>query len=127
MFANLLHTTDVKDNVIRIRRLINLVLLLQKNSPACSCVDCEQSCPEPPPPPPLPQPFTIFGYDGYEVTMTIIFVCGSCLFLLLVMCFSQRKRIGKKFNSVYITSKIYFCLKLKRSNRILAKFVIGTN
>ncbi|XP_032685045.1 NPC intracellular cholesterol transporter 1 isoform X2 [Odontomachus brunneus] len=66
---------------------------LNKHIPACSCVDCEQSCPVPPPPPPLPQPFLILGYDGYEVVMTVIFVCGSCLFLLLVMCFSQRKRI----------------------------------
>ncbi|KAH0955249.1 hypothetical protein HN011_012453 [Eciton burchellii] len=66
---------------------------LDKKTPACSCVDCEQSCPVPPPAPPLPKPFSIFGYDGYEVTMTIIFICGSCLFLLLVVCFSQRKRI----------------------------------
>ncbi|EFN66499.1 Niemann-Pick C1 protein [Camponotus floridanus] len=67
---------------------------LNKNTPACSCVDCEQSCPTPPPVPPLPKPFSIFGYDGYQVIMTIIFVCGTCLFLLLVMCFSHRKRIG---------------------------------
>ncbi|XP_011329204.1 NPC intracellular cholesterol transporter 1 isoform X4 [Ooceraea biroi] len=67
---------------------------LNKNTPACSCVDCEQSCPVPPPAPPLPKPFSILGYDGYEVTMTIIFICGSCIFLLLMMCFSQRKRIG---------------------------------
>ncbi|XP_070150213.1 NPC intracellular cholesterol transporter 1 isoform X4 [Polyergus mexicanus] len=67
---------------------------LNKNTPACSCVDCEQSCPIPPPVPPLPKPFSIFGYDGYEVIMTIIFVCGTCLFLLLMMCFSHRKRIG---------------------------------
>ncbi|XP_011630043.1 NPC intracellular cholesterol transporter 1-like [Pogonomyrmex barbatus] len=66
---------------------------LNKNIPACSCVDCEQSCPIPPPMPPLPKPFSIFGYDGYEVIMTIIFICGSCLFLLLMMCFSHRKRI----------------------------------
>lgn len=66
---------------------------LNKNTPACSCVDCEQSCPTPPPVPPLPKPFSIFGYDGYQVIMTIIFVCGTCLFLLLVMCFSHRKRI----------------------------------
>ncbi|KAL6430199.1 hypothetical protein ACFW04_007740 [Cataglyphis niger] len=66
---------------------------LNKNTPACSCVDCEQSCPIPPPVPPLPNPFSIFGYDGYEVIMTIIFVCGTCLFLLLLMCFSHRKRI----------------------------------
>ncbi|XP_011704595.1 PREDICTED: Niemann-Pick C1 protein isoform X2 [Wasmannia auropunctata] len=67
---------------------------LNKNTPACSCVDCEQSCPVPPPMPPLPKPFSIFSYDGYEVIMTIIFICGSCLFLLLMMCFSHRKRIG---------------------------------
>ncbi|XP_077267700.1 Niemann-Pick type C-1a isoform X4 [Temnothorax americanus] len=67
---------------------------LNKNTPACSCVDCEQSCPVPPPMPPLPKPFSIFGYDGYEVIMTIIFICGTCLFLLLMMCFSHRKRIG---------------------------------
>ncbi|XP_020285884.1 Niemann-Pick C1 protein isoform X4 [Pseudomyrmex gracilis] len=67
---------------------------LNKNTPACSCVDCEQSCPVPPPAPPLPQPFLVFGYDGYEVIMTIIFVCGTCLFLFLVVCFSHRKRIG---------------------------------
>ncbi|XP_029677101.1 NPC intracellular cholesterol transporter 1 isoform X4 [Formica exsecta] len=67
---------------------------LNKNTPACSCVDCEQSCPIPPPVPPLPKLFSIFGYDGYEVIMTIIFVCGTCLFLLLMMCFSHRKRIG---------------------------------
>ncbi|XP_077267698.1 Niemann-Pick type C-1a isoform X2 [Temnothorax americanus] len=66
---------------------------LNKNTPACSCVDCEQSCPVPPPMPPLPKPFSIFGYDGYEVIMTIIFICGTCLFLLLMMCFSHRKRI----------------------------------
>ncbi|XP_020285882.1 Niemann-Pick C1 protein isoform X2 [Pseudomyrmex gracilis] len=66
---------------------------LNKNTPACSCVDCEQSCPVPPPAPPLPQPFLVFGYDGYEVIMTIIFVCGTCLFLFLVVCFSHRKRI----------------------------------
>ncbi|XP_067212878.1 NPC intracellular cholesterol transporter 1 isoform X4 [Linepithema humile] len=67
---------------------------LNEYAPACSCVDCEQSCPIPPPPPPLPKPFSIFGYDGYEVTMTIMFVCGTCLFLLLIACFSHRKRIG---------------------------------
>ncbi|XP_076647922.1 Niemann-Pick type C-1a isoform X2 [Halictus rubicundus] len=66
---------------------------LNKNTPACSCVDCEESCPVPPPMPPLPNPFTIFGYDGYAVTMIIVYVCGSVLFILSIVCFSNRKQI----------------------------------
>ncbi|XP_060815207.1 NPC intracellular cholesterol transporter 1 isoform X5 [Bombus pascuorum] len=67
---------------------------LNKNTPACSCVDCEASCPVPPSPPPLPTPFTIFGYDGYAVMMIITFVCGSALFILSIVCFNNRKQIG---------------------------------
>ncbi|KAG7205223.1 hypothetical protein KM043_018307 [Ampulex compressa] len=67
---------------------------LNKNTPACSCVDCEQSCAAPPPAPPLPEPFSILGYDGYAVTMIIVFICGSSFFTLLVACFSNRKQIG---------------------------------
>ena len=68
---------------------------VQPNIPACSCVDCEESCPVPPALPPLPQPFTLIGYDGYAVMMTIIFIGGSTLFLLSIFCFSNSKRIGK--------------------------------
>ncbi|XP_043798888.1 NPC intracellular cholesterol transporter 1 isoform X6 [Apis laboriosa] len=66
---------------------------LNKNTPACSCVDCEASCPVPPPIPPLPRPSTIFGYDSYAVIMIITFVCGSTLFILSIVCFSNRKQI----------------------------------
>ncbi|KOX79311.1 Niemann-Pick C1 protein [Melipona quadrifasciata] len=66
---------------------------LNKNTPACSCVDCEGSCPVPPPAPPLPRPFTIFGCDGYAVVMIITFVCGSVLFILSTVCFNNRKQI----------------------------------
>ncbi|XP_053981855.1 NPC intracellular cholesterol transporter 1 isoform X2 [Hylaeus volcanicus] len=66
---------------------------LNKNTPACSCVDCEASCPVPPPLPPLPEPFTILNYDGYSVVMLIIFLCGSSLFLLSIVCFSNRQQI----------------------------------
>ncbi|XP_076291600.1 Niemann-Pick type C-1a isoform X2 [Lasioglossum baleicum] len=66
---------------------------LNKNTPACSCVDCEESCPVAPPMPPLPNPFTIFGYDGYAVTMIIVYICGSVLFILSIVCFSNRKQI----------------------------------
>ncbi|XP_012153839.1 Niemann-Pick type C-1a isoform X5 [Megachile rotundata] len=67
---------------------------LNKNTPACSCVDCEGSCPVPPPAPPLPKPFTIIGYDGYAVVMIITFICGTALFILSIVCFSNRRKIG---------------------------------
>ncbi|XP_015113278.1 NPC intracellular cholesterol transporter 1 isoform X2 [Diachasma alloeum] len=60
---------------------------------ACSCVDCEASCPVPPPAPLPPQPFSLIGYDGYAVTMIIIFILGTSLFLLSIVCFSNRKTI----------------------------------
>ncbi|XP_012258607.2 NPC intracellular cholesterol transporter 1 isoform X2 [Athalia rosae] len=66
---------------------------LRADTEACSCVDCEESCPVPPPLPPLPEAFTIFNYDGYAVTMIIIFICGSTLFILAVVCFSNRMQI----------------------------------
>nr|XP_033342938.1 NPC intracellular cholesterol transporter 1 isoform X2 [Megalopta genalis] len=66
---------------------------LNKNEPACSCLDCEESCPVPPPMPPLPNPFTMYGYDGYAVTMIIVYICGSVLFMLSIVCFSNRKQI----------------------------------
>ncbi|XP_043485324.1 NPC intracellular cholesterol transporter 1 isoform X2 [Leptopilina heterotoma] len=66
---------------------------LDSKSPACSCVDCEASCPVPPPPPPRAKPFTLAGFDGYGVIMIIIFISGSTLFLLSIICFSNRKQI----------------------------------
>ncbi|XP_044592078.1 NPC intracellular cholesterol transporter 1 isoform X2 [Cotesia glomerata] len=66
---------------------------LNEKSPACSCVDCESSCPVPPPAPPLPKPFKLIGYDGIAVIMTIIFISGSSLFLMSIICFSNRKQI----------------------------------
>uniref|UniRef100_A0A8C2EMH6 NPC1 like intracellular cholesterol transporter 1 n=1 Tax=Cyprinus carpio TaxID=7962 RepID=A0A8C2EMH6_CYPCA len=48
---------------------------------ACSCQDCEQSCPAVPQPPPLPEPFMIGRLDGVLVICIIVF---SCIFLLLI-------------------------------------------
>ncbi|XP_030752069.1 NPC intracellular cholesterol transporter 1 isoform X3 [Sitophilus oryzae] len=57
---------------------------LDANTPACSCVDCEASCPVPPPQPPKPAPFVIVGFNGLAFLMTVVFVIGSVLFLLAV-------------------------------------------
>ena len=70
-----------------------IMFSVQPKTPACSCVDCEESCPVPPALPPPPQPFTLKGYDGCAVIMTIIFIGGSTLFVLSIFSFS--KRIGK--------------------------------
>ncbi|XP_014211184.1 Niemann-Pick C1 protein isoform X2 [Copidosoma floridanum] len=67
---------------------------LNAKSPACSCVDCEDSCPAPPPMPPPPQPFTIAGQDGYVLVMLIVFICGTATFVMSLVCFSNRKEIG---------------------------------
>lgn len=68
----------------------------QANTPACSCIDCEASCPKPEPPKPTPVPFSIGGLDGYAVVMLIVFVVGTFLFLVGV-CMSSRKSMGKFF------------------------------
>ncbi|KAK9709012.1 Niemann-Pick C1 N terminus [Popillia japonica] len=57
---------------------------LDENTPACSCVDCESSCPAPQPVPPPPGPFKIMGCDGYAVIMLCVFLIGSGLFLFAV-------------------------------------------
>ncbi|XP_019872017.2 NPC intracellular cholesterol transporter 1 isoform X2 [Aethina tumida] len=60
------------------------------SSPACSCVDCESSCPVPPPQPPKPEPFNIAGFDGYSFLMVVLFLVGSLMFLLSVYACSTR-------------------------------------
>ncbi|XP_018568156.1 Niemann-Pick C1 protein isoform X3 [Anoplophora glabripennis] len=68
---------------------------LDENSSACSCVDCEASCPVPPPQPPPPQPFRIAGCDGYAFVMVVVFLVGSTMFLLVVfMCSSSANVVG---------------------------------
>ncbi|XP_066140197.1 NPC intracellular cholesterol transporter 1 isoform X2 [Euwallacea fornicatus] len=67
---------------------------LNDKTPACSCVDCEASCPVPPPQPPKPQPFRILGFDGVAILMTVTFLVGSLLFLLAVCLCANGKSLG---------------------------------
>ncbi|XP_021702839.1 Niemann-Pick C1 protein isoform X3 [Aedes aegypti] len=55
---------------------------LDDKTPACSCIDCEASCPRPPAPAPPPQPFVIYGFDGYAVVMFFVFLVCSGLFVI---------------------------------------------
>ncbi|KAJ8923333.1 hypothetical protein NQ315_001891 [Exocentrus adspersus] len=57
---------------------------VDENTPACSCVDCEASCPVPPPQPPPAVPFRIAGFDGYAFLMVVVFLVISLMFLLAV-------------------------------------------
>ncbi|CAH0564150.1 unnamed protein product, partial [Brassicogethes aeneus] len=57
---------------------------VNENSMACSCVDCEESCPVPPTPPPKPAPFKVAGVDGLKFCLVVAFFVGSLLFILLV-------------------------------------------
>ncbi|XP_065355610.1 NPC intracellular cholesterol transporter 1 isoform X2 [Calliphora vicina] len=67
---------------------------LNDNTPACSCTDCEASCPIPPPEPPAPQPFTIAGFDAFTVIMIAVFIVGSLLFLMGVCLFPSKNMDG---------------------------------
>ncbi|KAF4517183.1 hypothetical protein B566_EDAN005615 [Ephemera danica] len=59
---------------------------IDERTPACSCVDCEQSCPLPPPLPPPVVPFSVLGLNAAACWSLLAFVAGSTLFLLLVCC-----------------------------------------
>ncbi|XP_075151532.1 Niemann-Pick type C-1a isoform X2 [Haematobia irritans] len=63
---------------------------LNDKTPACSCTDCEASCPIPPPEPPAPTPFMIGGFDAFTVIMIAVFAVGSLLFLMGVCLFPSK-------------------------------------
>ncbi|KAG5875522.1 hypothetical protein JTB14_013676 [Gonioctena quinquepunctata] len=67
---------------------------LNDKTPACSCVDCEDSCPVPPPQPPPPQPFKVAGFDGYSFVMLLVFVIGSAMFLLGIIACKEGNNLG---------------------------------
>ncbi|XP_074041077.1 NPC intracellular cholesterol transporter 1 isoform X2 [Leptinotarsa decemlineata] len=67
---------------------------LNDKSPACSCVDCEESCPVPPPEPPAPQPFRVAGFEGYAFVMVVVFIVGSGIFLLGIFACKEGNDLG---------------------------------
>ncbi|XP_074041061.1 NPC intracellular cholesterol transporter 1 isoform X5 [Leptinotarsa decemlineata] len=67
---------------------------LNDKSPACSCVDCEESCPVPPPQPPAPQPFRVAGFEGYAFVMVVVFIVGSGIFLLGIYACKEGNELG---------------------------------
>ncbi|CAG9859649.1 unnamed protein product [Phyllotreta striolata] len=94
-------------------------------SPACSCVDCEESCPVPPPQPPRPQPFRIAGFDGYAVLMLIVFCVGSLMFLLSVFACS-RNNLGRK-TFIYERELFETRLESDREERQVGLLVSGAS
>ncbi|XP_030383524.1 NPC intracellular cholesterol transporter 1 [Scaptodrosophila lebanonensis] len=56
--------------------------------PACSCSDCEASCPQAPPEPIVPDKFTIAGFNAFAVIMTVVFAVGATLFLMGAFIFT---------------------------------------
>ncbi|XP_055539920.1 NPC intracellular cholesterol transporter 1 isoform X2 [Wyeomyia smithii] len=75
-------TTDVSDFQPLDPRVVPCSERLDDKTPACSCIDCEASCPRPPPPAPPTQPFMIYGFDGYAVVMFFVFLVCSGLFVI---------------------------------------------
>lgn len=68
--------------------------MFQNHTPACSCIDCEDSCPVPPIQPPLPAVFMVLGFDGYVFIMTCVFVVGTTFFLVS-LCLYPNISTGK--------------------------------
>ncbi|XP_030246548.1 NPC intracellular cholesterol transporter 1-like [Drosophila navojoa] len=62
--------------------------------PACSCTDCDSSCPQSPDEP-IPKPFNIAGLDAFTVIMTVVFTVGSLVFLLGTFLFTNDSINGK--------------------------------
>uniref|UniRef100_T1IQG2 SSD domain-containing protein n=1 Tax=Strigamia maritima TaxID=126957 RepID=T1IQG2_STRMM len=81
------------------------------NQSACSCVDCEESCPVPPPYPPEPQQFKIFGYDGVLEISVLVFVAFSLPFIVISFFVfkrmeKNRARIADKADTTTVTSEL---------------------
>ncbi|XP_044315818.1 NPC intracellular cholesterol transporter 1 isoform X1 [Drosophila rhopaloa] len=65
--------------------------------PACSCTDCDLSCPQGPPEPAPPVPFKIAGLDAYLVIMAAVFVVGVIVFLMGSFLFTQGSSMDNNF------------------------------
>jgi hypothetical protein len=90
---------------------VDYVFFFQPEVPACSCVDCEASCPVPPPEPQPSKTFTIFGVDGVPVIMGIIWAVGSLVFLVAVVCCCDSKNtIGNvSFSQIILKGSFQLC------------------
>uniref|UniRef100_A0A3B5AAM2 NPC1 like intracellular cholesterol transporter 1 n=1 Tax=Stegastes partitus TaxID=144197 RepID=A0A3B5AAM2_9TELE len=75
-------TTGVPEGVIPYNgRALKCNETTASGGEACSCQDCEESCPSVPPPAPTPPPLKVLGMDG------LLFIC-IILFSLLVVAFA---------------------------------------
>ncbi|KAK9885215.1 hypothetical protein WA026_010720 [Henosepilachna vigintioctopunctata] len=72
---------------------------VNEKTPACSCIDCEQSCPVPPPVPNPPEPFTIGGVGMYTFIIIMSFLIGALIIILLVLVIPERACISSDVNS----------------------------
>ncbi|EDV98847.1 GH13378 [Drosophila grimshawi] len=57
--------------------------------PACSCTDCDLSCPLAPDEPIIPDPLKIAGFDAFTVIMTVVFSVGVIVFLMGSFLFTK--------------------------------------
>ncbi|KAH8410547.1 hypothetical protein KR009_000183, partial [Drosophila setifemur] len=64
---------------------------------ACSCTDCDASCPQSPPEPPPPESFKIAGLDAYVVIMAGVFIVGVLVFLMGSFLFTQGSSMEDNF------------------------------
>ncbi|XP_067002483.2 NPC intracellular cholesterol transporter 1 [Anabrus simplex] len=75
--------------------------------PACSCVDCDESCPVPPPFPIVPKPFEIFGVPGMLIVMLFVFLILSMVFLKVTCCPSSAREETTRIPKSQTESEVF--------------------
>ncbi|XP_065576590.1 NPC intracellular cholesterol transporter 1-like isoform X2 [Artemia franciscana] len=75
---------DVPKNITLFNpKLIPCSQAVSESSSACSCVDCELSCPVPPPLPSVSIPWTIGGYSAVNFLVVLISICFCTAFTVV--------------------------------------------
>ncbi|KAK7869123.1 hypothetical protein R5R35_006589 [Gryllus longicercus] len=74
---------------------------VNENSTACSCIDCEGSCPIPPPIPEPPKPFEILGFDGYIFVIILMYVVTTGIFLIYIWVVPNRLMVVARDEAEY--------------------------
>lgn len=75
------------------KNVLKLTNIVQGIQPACSCVDCQSSCPKPPEFEPVIETFEIFEFNIINLMIFLTYVVGSLVFVAYA---TAKKKIIKE-------------------------------